>query len=130
MSNNNITIESTAVIVAEFAKIHLGYDKALEAAKKAVKALVESDKDNKKELLKALRKELVTAHKVPKQRVSEIFLALGIRERAATVKNKIVIDEAIIAQLVELAEQLAEDNANVALRRAYSACLKAGESAE
>lgn len=127
--SNNITIESTAAIVAEFAKFHLGYDKALEAAKKAVKSLLESDKDNKTALLKALRKSLVEDHKIDRRRVSEIFLALGIRERKATEAKRVDIPEEVIEQIKELAEKLAADNASVALRRAYNEVLKeqAGE---
>ena len=124
MSNNNITIESVAVVVAEFAKVHFGYDKLQEAATKAIKALIASDKDNKAQLLSALRKELKEVHGLSKQKVSQLFLACGIRERKATEKKKIVIDETIIEQIKELALKLAEDNASVALRRAYTDLLK------
>lgn len=124
MSNNTVSIENTASVIAEFSKVHFSYDKLQEKAEASLKALIASDKENKPALIKALRKELHEVHGVSRTKLSELLIACGYRERAATEKKKLVIDEAIILQIVELAESLASDNASVALRRAYNKVLK------
>lgn len=132
--NSTIPADITGDIVVDIL-CYAGVKAATETYRASVAASVADVLKNSKvpaaQAIKALRAELV-AGGLPKQRVSEVLLDLGIRERAASKKttgknaDKKAALQPLVDELVSLASAKGGADAVSVLRRAYMTLLNKG----